>query len=133
VGYTLVELLVVAAIVGMLVVTAALAWRSDPARTLEAEARRLAAQLELAQARTRITGTRIAFSTSPDGYLFWLRDHAGIWREIDGDAGLSRRTLVPGISVRGMQLSGTKTLRLPSLWGDRSPPRPWPAAPMPDR
>jgi len=105
-GYTLVELLVVAAIVGMLVVTAALAWRSDPARTLEAEARRLAAQLELAQARARITGTRIAFSTSADGYLFWLRDDSGIWRDIGDDAGLNRRTLAQGISVRGMQLAG---------------------------
>jgi len=105
-GYTLVELLVVAAIVGMLVVTAALAWRSDPARTLEAEARHLAGRLELAQARTRITGDRIAFSTSADGYLFWLRDDNGMWREIEGDAGLTRRTLVQGIRVRALQLSG---------------------------
>jgi len=104
-GYTLIELLVVGAIVGTLLALAALAWRGDPARSLDAEARRLAAQLELAQARTRISGARIAFSASAEGYLFWQRDPAGVWREIEQDA-LERRTLAAGIQVSGLRLAG---------------------------
>ena len=92
-GYTLVELLVVAAIVGIVASAAALAWRSDPARTLESEAQRLASVLELAQARARIAGSRLAFSADPQGYAFWLRDDAGAWREIENDDPLKRRNM----------------------------------------
>lgn len=105
-GYTLIELLVVAAIVGALVSVASLAWRSDPARTLEAEARRLAGKLELAQARARIGGARLAFSASAHDYLFWQRDAAGRWREVDADSGLERRALAQGIRISGLQFAG---------------------------
>lgn len=104
-GYTLIELLVVVAIVAALVSVASLAWRTDPARMLEAEARRLAGKLELAQARARMGG-RLAFSASADDYLFWQRDATGLWRELDAAAGLERRTLAPGIRVSELRYAG---------------------------
>lgn len=97
----------VAAIIGVMLTLTALAWRSDPARTLEAEAQRLAGTLELAQARAQIGGARLAFSAAADAYQFWQRDDAGLWREIGADSGLARRTLAPGIRVSGHTLAGT--------------------------
>ena len=105
-GYTLVELLVVAAIVGIVVSAAALAWRNDPAQTLEYEARRLAGSLELAQARARIAGSQIAFSAAPQGYAFWLRDDSGIWREIENNDPLKARTVHERLSIATMTAGG---------------------------
>jgi general secretion pathway protein H len=105
-GYTLVELLVVAAIMGVLVVTASLAWRNDPVRTLESEAQRLAAQLELAHARTRIGGARIAISTVSNEYRFWQRGPQGIWHGVAQGDGLASRVLPAGIEIVAMQVAG---------------------------
>jgi type II secretion system protein H len=105
-GYTLVELLVVAAIVGIVASAAALAWRSDPAHSLESEARRLAGLLELAQARARIAGSRLAFSAAPQGYAFWLRDDAGVWRAIENDDPLQVRTVDERLSIVAMTAGG---------------------------
>ncbi len=105
-GYTLVELLVVAAIVGIVASAAALAWRADPAYTLESAARRLANQLELAQARARIAGSRLAFSAGAQGYAFWLRDDAGVWREIENDDSLKARNMDERLSIVAMSAGG---------------------------
>jgi len=105
-GYTLVELLVVAAIVGIVASAAALAWRSDPAHMLESEAHRLASVLELAQARTRIAGSRLSFSANPQGYAFWLRDDSGLWREIENDDPLKGRNIDERLSIVSMMVGG---------------------------
>jgi general secretion pathway protein H len=105
-GYTLVELLVVAAIIGIAVSAATLAWRSDPAMLLESEARRLAGQLELAQARARISGARVAFTAQPQSYGFWQRDASGLWREIGNDDALKPKTLDERLSVVALLVAG---------------------------
>lgn len=105
-GYTLVEVLVVIAILGVLVTTAAYGIRGDSARTTRAEAERLANLLELAQARARLGGGAIAFSASSSGYAFWRRDEAGVWREFGNDSDLQPRALPNGINVTGFQAGG---------------------------
>jgi len=108
-GYTLIELLVVAAIMGALVVTTALAWRNDPARVLEAEARRLAAQIELAIARARIGGARIAISTRTHAYQFWRREPRGTWHVMTPDDDLAVRVLPAGIEITAIHVAGIMT------------------------
>lgn len=110
-GYTLIELLVVGAIVAVLVTTTALAWRSDPARHLEAEANRLAAQIELALSRARIGGARIALSIDAEGYRFWQREPAGVWQATAPESGLGPRSLPAGIDVTELRLAGIPVAR----------------------
>jgi type II secretion system protein H len=98
--------LVVAAIVGIVASAAALAWRSDPAHTLESEARQLAGLLELAQARARIAGSRLAFSADSQGYAFWLRDDSGVWRAIENDDPLKGRIVDERLSIVSMTVGG---------------------------
>jgi type II secretion system protein H len=98
--------LVVAAIVAIVASAAALAWRSDPAHTLESEARRLAGLLELAQARARIAGSRLAFSADSQGYAFWLRDDSGVWRAIENDDPLKGRIVDERLSIVSMTVGG---------------------------
>jgi type II secretion system protein H len=113
-GYTLIELLVVAAIVSVVLAVTALAWRTDPARALEAQAQRLAGQLELALARARLSGARLAFSASPRGYAFWQRDAGGPWREIEADSGLAAGALAAHVEIAGVESGG-----LPVAAGER--------------
>jgi type II secretion system protein H len=105
-GYTLVELLVVAVIVGIVASAAALAWRTDPLHLLQSEADRLARQLELAQARVRIAGNRLAFSATAHSYSFWIRDDSGIWREIGDDDALKPKRLDERLSIHAISAAG---------------------------
>jgi len=105
-GYTLVELLVVAVIVGIVASAAALAWRGDPAHALASEARQLADVLEFAQVRVRIAGSRLAFSAHPQGYAFWIRDDSGLWRAIENDDPLRAKTLDERLSIVTISASG---------------------------
>jgi general secretion pathway protein H len=105
-GYTLVELLVVAAIIGIAASAASLAWRSDPAMVLESEAQRLSAQVELAQTQARLSGALLAFAVEPRGYAFWQRDNQGHWREIAGDDPLNAKHLDERVSVVAFLAAG---------------------------
>ena len=108
-GYTLVEVLVVVAILGVLLTVTTLGMRGDATRPLQAEAERLARNLELAQARTRLNAWRIAFTVAENSYTFWRRGESGNWQAFDGDSDLKARTLPQGmrIAVRGANVAAT--------------------------
>jgi type II secretion system protein H len=105
-GYTLIEVLVVLAILGVLVTATAYGLRGDSARTIRTEAERLAGTLELAQARARLGAGALAFSASAGSYAFWRRDDSGVWREFTSGSDLQPRQLPQGISVTGVRVAG---------------------------
>lgn len=114
-GFTLIEVLVVLAI--MAVVAAAVVVMALPgdAEAARAEAQRLAALLESAMREARASGSSIAWSAERQGYAFWQRGEDGDWvlyprtslyrsRALSGRAELTRvrvdgRDLAPGERV----------------------------------
>ena len=69
-GYTLVEMVVVVAMIAVLSVGVALSLRSGGTQALAAETERLALVLELAADESRVTGRAIVWQATPDGYAF---------------------------------------------------------------
>ena len=69
-GFTLLELLVVVAIVAMVSVGVSVAMRDSSLVQLEREAERLSALLESARARSRVTGVPVRWHPSEDGFQF---------------------------------------------------------------
>jgi general secretion pathway protein H len=101
-GLTLVEMLVVLAIIGVMAGVTVLAMGADGGGVrAEAEARRLAARLQLAADETMVTDRAIAFAPEADGYRFVTWSPAtGTWRP-DPIAELGERHALPG----GMKLA----------------------------
>lgn len=96
-GFTLLELLVVVAIIVMGTAGVSLALRDATATTLEREAQRLAALLESGRAQSRATGVAVSWRVTAEGFEF-----AGL-----GGASLPNRWLGEDTAVRG-----TGTLQL---------------------
>lgn len=69
-GFTLLELLVVVAIIAMATTTVTLALRDSGQTQLEREAQRLAALLESARAQSRTSGVPVRWRASPQGFYF---------------------------------------------------------------
>jgi general secretion pathway protein H len=69
-GFTLLELLVVLAIVALATAGATLALRDSSATRLEREALRLSAMLESARAQSRTSGIPVVWRTAPQGFEF---------------------------------------------------------------
>ncbi|CAN1550950.1 prepilin-type N-terminal cleavage/methylation domain-containing protein [Limnohabitans sp. B9-3] len=67
-GLTLLELLVVLAIIGFAMAGVSLAMRDSSQTQLEREAQRLTAQLEAARAQSRTSGVALIWRTTADGY-----------------------------------------------------------------
>lgn len=117
-GYSLVEVMVVLAIIGLMTGAAYLTLRPDP-DPVRAAAEQL--QLDLAAAETlAITrGEFIGLRVSPDGYDFLIFSENS-WTTLQGRRGLTGRRLADGISL---DLSGSGTLAaanaaLPDYWFD---------------
>lgn len=98
-GLTLVEMLVVLAIVGVMAGVVVLSAGSSSGRGPEVEARRLAARLELAADETMVTGRAIAFVRGANGYRF-VAWKAGRWTD-DQSPALEPHTLPPGLAIEG--------------------------------
>src|SRR3954471_23319563 len=69
-GFTLLELLVVVAIIAIATAGVSFALRDSQATQLEREAQRLAALLESARAQSRATGVPVRWRATPDGFRF---------------------------------------------------------------
>ena len=69
-GFTLLELMVVVAIIAMATAGVSLALRDDDGGRLETEALRLSALLESARAQSRSSGVPIYWRATPDGFEF---------------------------------------------------------------
>lgn len=69
-GFTLLELLVVVAIMAVATAGASLALRDSASTTLEREGQRLAALLESARAQSRASGVPVRWQAQPGGFRF---------------------------------------------------------------
>ena len=69
-GFTLLELLVVIAIIAMASAGVGFAMRDTSQVALERDAERLAALLESARARSRVSGVPVRWRATPDGFRF---------------------------------------------------------------
>ena len=68
-GLTLLELLVVMAIIGLAMAGVSLALRDSNQTQLEREAQRLVAVLEAARAQSRTSGTALIWQPTPEGFV----------------------------------------------------------------
>ena len=90
-GFTLLELLVVLAIMAMATAGVALTLRDNGDTALEREAQRLAALFESARAQSRASGVAVRWHTTDEGFLF----------EGLPSGALPSRWLTAGMTVRG--------------------------------
>jgi general secretion pathway protein H len=100
-GFTLLEVLVVVAIIA--IASAALAFNAWPggAARLDTEARRLAALLEAAQTEVRASGQPIAWAPEAQGYAFLRLDAEGGWQRFSASSVYRERRLDADLRLRG--------------------------------
>lgn len=97
-GMTLIEMLAVLAIIGVMASATVLGMGvSSPARSVEAEARRLASRVQLAADEVMIDERPIALSGNERGYAFLIGD-GDRWRNGDSDA-FAHHALPDGITL----------------------------------
>jgi len=70
-GLTLLELLVVLAIISIAMTGVSLSMRDNHQTQLEREAQRLVAVLEAARAQSRTRGVALIWQTTPEGFVIW--------------------------------------------------------------
>ena len=123
-GFTLIEILVVMAIVGIVVALAAVRFGMSDVDTLQREAERLSLLLETARDEAIGLGQPIGFSAQPGTYRFWQQDASSRRGYTGLGLGLAIvKHLVDahGGSVRaesdGEDKGATFTVRLPLLEG----------------
>lgn len=108
-GFTLLELMVVVAIVALATAGATLALRDSSATRLEREGLRLSALLESARAQSRTSGVPVVWRTRPQGFEF-----VGVQPRQDARDSLAgpRRWLDPDTQAEVTQPVGVQTLVL---------------------
>jgi len=94
-GFTLVEILVVAAILAIGGGIAAVALSSDERATLSREARRFAGAVEYATDRAKVRHETLGVSADGDAWRFWRRSAEGRWSALSDDPALASRVLPP--------------------------------------
>ena len=109
-GFTLLELLVVVAILAIAGTVATLTSTRDERATLEREARRFAGALEYAalraQARHETLGVTALAGEAGSEWRFLARDDRGRWQSIAGDETLAARSLPAGVRVAPLAYAG---------------------------
>ena len=105
-GFTLIEMLVVLAIIAVLSVTLIGVATPGEAALVEREARRLAALLELGLSEARASGRGLAWSPERDGYAFWHRTDDGEWARFPDSSIYRRRSFEGKTELRDVLLNG---------------------------
>ncbi|BCL75629.1 hypothetical protein JHS3_13650 [Jeongeupia sp. HS-3] len=98
-GFTLVEILVALAIVGLILGLAVVRLGDSDATTLSRESARLALLLENARDAAINSGRTMAWSSDGHGYQFWLLDDQNAWQAIAADEVLRARELPEGTKL----------------------------------
>jgi general secretion pathway protein H len=107
-GFTLIEMLVVLAILGILSTFVALTSAPDPRRQAAAEAERLGLLLEAALQEAQWGGRSIAWSAEATSYRFLQAESDRRWQPISDDELFRPRLLAEGISVSGIEVEGQR-------------------------
>jgi general secretion pathway protein H len=108
-GFTLLELMVVVAVVALATAGATLALRDGSATRLEREGLRLSALLESARAQSRTSGVPVVWRLRPDGFEF-----VGVKprRDVQSSLAEPRTWLDPQTRARVTQPTGAQVLVL---------------------
>ena len=105
-AFTLVELLVVLAIIGVAAGLVAVNLGGDDRRAAEREARRLAGALEHAAALAQWRGETLGVSAEGRSYRFWQRSADDRWAAVAGDDVLMPRVLPGEMTVVPLTYAG---------------------------
>jgi general secretion pathway protein H len=103
-GFTLIEVLVVLAIMGLFVGMVSAIVRPDDRGLLRVEAERLAQLLDLAAAEARLTGQFIAWTADGPGYRFLRMTGDAEWSEVRDSDLLRARTLPQGMMISRLRV-----------------------------
>ena len=111
-GFTLLELLVVVAIMALATAGVGFALRDSAAGNLERDAQRLAALLESARAQSRMSGNPVRWRTTPTGFVFeGLPGSSLPDRWLDTDI---RTTTAANVTLGPEPIIGAQSIRLVS-------------------
>lgn len=105
-GFTLIEMLVVIAILGILSTFVALSTAPDPRRGAAIEAERLGLLLEAAAQEALWGGRAIAWSADAKGYRFLQAESERRWEPIIDDEVFRPRLLAEGTGISGIEVEG---------------------------
>lgn len=104
-GFTLIEILVVMAIVGIVVALAAVRFGMSDVDTLQREAERLSLLLETARDEAIGLGQPIGFSAQAGTYRFWQQDAQGAWQALDKNEALRVRELPTPVQLEDIRVN----------------------------
>jgi general secretion pathway protein H len=124
-GFSLLELLVVIAVIGLASAGVSLALRGSAATQLEQEADRLVALLESARARSRLSGVPVVWRSTPQGFVFEsikadvVKDLPSAWQSggiavLNDTAPPSSHTESPSLHLGPEPIVAAQSLRLQS-------------------
>lgn len=105
-GFTLLEILVVVAILGLAAAIGYATLDRDHHGTLAREARRFAGALEYALQRAQLRHETLGVSASGSAWQFWQRGEDGRWRPLAGDAELAPRALPSPVTAAALTYAG---------------------------
>ena len=106
-GFTLLEILVVMAIIGAVSALAVVRLESSDARRVAQVAEQLATVLEAARDEAISTGNSVAISSDGQGYQFWLADdERNAWLVFPAHETLQAQRLGEGVMWRSQQVNG---------------------------
>lgn len=105
-GFTLIEILVVVAILAIAAGIAVATLDRDERGTLDREARRFAGALEYAARRAELRHETLGVSAANGQWRFWLRAADGRWRALSDDEPLAPRALPASFSAAPLAYAG---------------------------
>jgi general secretion pathway protein H len=105
-GFTLIEILVVVAILAIGAGVALATRDGDERGALAREARRFAGAVEYASDRARVRRETLGVSADGAQWRFWSRSGDGRWSALSGDAELQSRSLPPPLRVQALTYAG---------------------------
>jgi general secretion pathway protein H len=105
-GYTLIEVLVVIAVIAIAAGLVVVNLEGDDRKSVEREAARLAGALENAAALAQWRSETLGFSADGGGYRFWRRGPDNRWTALRDEEALAQRTLPAQWSVSSISYAG---------------------------